>query len=109
MTPDVLYINLVHDLRHLPVTCLLLKTSKLILRFYEKKRKTVLEKVKEKRTAASEKGDGEPKKKKKTVYLVNNNKWYISATAREHEALTSVVLDGNGMENKHRIIQHSIR
>jgi hypothetical protein len=48
-------------------------------------------------------------KKTKDVYIISKTKWYGTATREEVESLRTMVLDGEDMETKHRIIQHVIR
>jgi hypothetical protein len=74
----------------------------------------ILQKVGAKRSASNLQGNEtnglkEQKKKQKDVYVVNKMKWYVTATARELETLPAMVFDGIDMDNKHRIVQHSIR
>ncbi len=79
-------------------------------RFSEAKRKKILENVSQKRSALTGSTSGkDQRKKQKDVYIVNKTKWYLPATPKEILTLQSMILDGNDMENKHRIIQHVIR
>ncbi len=80
-------------------------------RFYESKRKDIQNKVNLKRSGSFENGDveKEKKKKQKAVYIVNNKKWYLTANTKELQMLSSMVMNGDDMEIKHRIVQHTIR
>jgi hypothetical protein len=80
----------------------------IMCRFKEFKRKDILKKVGEKRSATVGDICG-PNKKLKEVYVVSKTKWYLTATRDEMKTLESMVFDGKDMESKHRIIQHKIR
>jgi len=80
---------------------------KYLCRFNELKKGRTEEKVNEKRGAGS--ANTEQKKRQKEMYVVNKNKWYLSATKEELQTLPSMVLDGVDMEDKNRIIQYSVR
>lgn len=87
--------------------------SNVFRRFNEPKRKRILDNVSQKRSA-EEAEESAAMKKLPEVYMVNKQKWYSTATAKELQSLSSMILledndSQQSREAKHRIIQHKVR